>query len=274
MARARGSSSQPGDPPSITPEAAVPLLRRQHERGDSILASRPIPLDIYDGWHSTTLSHLVRAFGSKDNNVSAFETIGRLLFVGPETEQEAELDRSKYLSRKLVLLVSCIEQLEDLLEIDPGRKAVPKDARRAPSKVNVFIGHGHNSQWRELLNFLRRDERYNVIAYETGVRAGYATSEVLQELVEKADIAFIVHTGEDETSTGEFRARENVVHEAGLFQGKLGFKRAIVLLEEGCEEYSNIFGISQLRFSKGMINTTFGDVVQTIHREFPAVPSR
>jgi predicted nucleotide-binding protein len=34
-----------------------------------------------------------------------------------------------------------------------------------------------------------------------------------------------------------------VIHEAGLFQGKLGFARAIVLLEQDCNEFSNIAGL-------------------------------
>ena len=43
-------------------------------------------------------------------------------------------------------------------------------------------------------------------------------------------------------------ARENVVHEAGLYQGKLGFSKAIILLEEGCEALSNVQGLGQIRF--------------------------
>lgn len=78
-------------------------------------------------------------------------------------------------------------------------------------------------------------------------------------------------TGEDATSQGNIRARQNVVHEAGLFQGKLGFERAIVLLEEGVEEFSNIHGIVQIRFSKGKIRETFGDVLATLRREFQTV---
>jgi predicted nucleotide-binding protein len=42
----------------------------------------------------------------------------------------------------------------------------------------------------------------------------------------------------------------NVVHEAGLFQGRLGFTRAIIMLEEGCEEFSNIEGLGQLRLNR------------------------
>ena len=89
-------------------------------------------------------------------------------------------------------------------------------------------------------------------------------------MLDKADIAFIVHTAEDEMPGAPTRARENVVHEAGLFQGKLGFARAIIILERGCSEYSNIVGLGQIRFDKDQINGTFGDVVQVLQREFPA----
>jgi predicted nucleotide-binding protein len=59
-----------------------------------------------------------------------------------------------------------------------------------------------------------------------------------------------------------------VVHEIGLFQGRLGFNRAIVLLEDGVEEFSNIHGIEQIRFSKGNIRETYGEILATIKREF------
>jgi len=67
---------------------------------------------------------------------------------------------------------------------------------------------------------------------------------------------------------GEFRARQNVVHETGLFQGKLGFSRAIVVVEEGVEVFSNLQGIDQIRYSKGNIKETFGAVLATLRREF------
>jgi hypothetical protein len=39
-----------------------------------------------------------------------------------------------------------------------------------------------------------------------------------------------------------------------LFQGRLGFDRATVLLEEGCEKFSNIHGLGRIRFPKGNIS--------------------
>ncbi len=87
-------------------------------------------------------------------------------------------------------------------------------------------------------------------------------------MLEKSSIAFLVMTAEDEDSAGKMHARENVIHELGLFQGRLGFPRAIALIEESTNEFSNIHGIQQIRFSKGNIKESFGDVVATIKREF------
>ena len=75
-------------------------------------------------------------------------------------------------------------------------------------------------------------------------------------------------TGEDETIDHELMPRLNVVHELGLFQGSLGFSRAIMLLEEGTKEFSNMKGIHQIRFAKGNIKETFGEILATIKREF------
>ena len=38
----------------------------------------------------------------------------------------------------------------------------------------------------------------------------------------------------------------NVIHEVGLFQGRLGANKAIILLEDGCEEFSNIQGLVRM----------------------------
>ena len=86
-------------------------------------------------------------------------------------------------------------------------------------------------------------------------------------MLDAAAIAFLVMTGEDELADGDIHARMNVVHEAGLFQGRLGFTRAIVLLEEGCAEFSNIHGLGQIRFPEGNIKAAFEDIRQVLERE-------
>jgi len=86
-------------------------------------------------------------------------------------------------------------------------------------------------------------------------------------MLDAAAIAFLVMTAEDEQTDGTVRARENVVHEAGLFQGRLGFTRAIVVLEEGCQEFSNIHGLGQIRFPKGRIAAAFEEIPKVLERE-------
>ena len=86
-------------------------------------------------------------------------------------------------------------------------------------------------------------------------------------------MAFLVCTAEDEHADSTQHARENVVHEAGLFQGRLGFERAIILLEEGCAEFSNIHGLGQIRFPKGNISAVFEEIRTVLEREGISPPA-
>lgn len=133
--------------------------------------------------------------------------------------------------------------------------------------VKIFIGHGRDNQWKDLKDHLHEHHGFEVVAYEIGPRAGLSVKEVLEEMLIKSSFAFLVLTGEDLHADGELHARENVIHELGLFQGKWGFRRAVALLEEGVKEFSNILGVNQIRFRKGNIRETFGDVLATVKRE-------
>ena len=97
--------------------------------------------------------------------------------------------------------------------------------------------------------------------------AGVPTAERLGEMLDAAAFAFLIMTAEDEQPDGKVRARENVVHEAGLFQGRLGFKKAIILLEAGCEEFSNIHGLGYIGFPKGNIGAKFEEIRRVLERE-------
>ena len=132
----------------------------------------------------------------------------------------------------------------------------------------VFIGHGHDLQWRELKDHLQDKHNFEVDAYEVGARAGHSVRDIIQEMLDKSSIALLVMTAEDCMEDGTMRARQNVVHEAGLFQGHLGFTRAIMIVEKGVEDFSNISSIEQIRFSQGNIQEAFGDIVATLNREF------
>jgi predicted nucleotide-binding protein len=86
-------------------------------------------------------------------------------------------------------------------------------------------------------------------------------------MLDSAAIAFLIMTAEDEMADGALQARMNVVHEAGLFQGRLGFTKSIVLLEGGCEQFSNIEGLGQIRFPPGNISAAFEEIRRVLERE-------
>jgi predicted nucleotide-binding protein len=160
-----------------------------------------------------------------------------------------------------------IETVFNIFEQQLGSSRLPVSEKKRPKPV-IFIEHGRSNIWRDLKDHLQDKHGYQVEAYEVSSRAGHTIRDILEEMLEESSCAFLVLTGEDETSDGKLLARQNVVHETGLFQGRLGFSRAIVLLEEGTEEFSNIAGIQQIRFSKGNIKETFGEVSAVLRREF------
>ena len=142
--------------------------------------------------------------------------------------------------------------------------------------TKVFIGHGRSPIWRELKDFLKDRLGLQVEEFNSVPTAGRATKERLLEMMDEAAFAFLVMTGDDEfrVVTGEdgqpdtrLYPRLNVVHEAGLFQGRLGFERAIVLLEEGCEEFSNIEGVTQIRFPRNDISAKSEEIRRVLERE-------
>ena len=165
--------------------------------------------------------------------------------------------------------ISCINNLEEL-----ARKAGSHLMRKQRQKrkfemvgTNVFIGHGHSSIWRDLKDFISARLALPYDEFNRVPVAGVTSITRLSEMLDAATIALIILTGEDEQADGALHARMNAVHEAGLFQGRLGFTKAIILLEEGCEEFSNIQGLGQIRFPKGNIKSVFEEIRKVLERE-------
>ncbi|VVH62605.1 hypothetical protein BSPWISOX_1554 [uncultured Gammaproteobacteria bacterium] len=132
---------------------------------------------------------------------------------------------------------------------------------------NIFIGHGKSANWRELKDFVNDKLKLPWDEFNRVPVAGVTNTARLSEMLDQARFAFLVMTAEDEQADGNHHARMNVIHEVGLFQGRLGFKRAIVLLEEGCKEFSNIQGLGQIRYPKGNISAIFEKIRTVLERE-------
>ncbi len=140
----------------------------------------------------------------------------------------------------------------------------------SPQK-RVFIGHGHDAQWRVVKDCLA-SWGLRATYFESVSAVGKFTSEVLTEQALGADFAVIVVTGDDEGSGGQRRGRQNVVHEIGLMQGRLGWTKVAVLLEEGVEPFSNIAGLQYIPFSKGRVHQALHELQNTLVREGLILP--
>ncbi|PJZ75296.1 TIR domain-containing protein [Leptospira neocaledonica] len=160
-------------------------------------------------------------------------------------------------------LIQISEKLKDYLELKE-LNIMNSDQ----TKINkIFIGHGRSLAWRDLKDFISERLKIEYEEFNRSPSAGMATKERLEQMLSSCTFAFLVMTAEDTGVDDKKYARSNVVHEIGLFQGRLGFTKAIILLEEGCEEFSNIVGLTQIRFPKDSIKSCFEEIRRVLERE-------
>lgn len=164
-------------------------------------------------------------------------------------------------------------QIEDLGEYAMHAVRYLKQRHKMKGKTiarkdgKIFIGHGRSPIWMELKGFIQDNLGLVPDEFNRESPAGKSTKERLLEMLDGASFAFLIMTAEDERADGVKLARQNVIHEAGLFQGRLGFERAIILLEEGCEEFSNVHGLGQIRFPSGKIMAQSEEIRKVLKRE-------
>lgn len=165
-------------------------------------------------------------------------------------------------TRQNMMSIESVRKLKELVELAATHMERRERAKvdRNDNRQNVFIGHGHSLIWRELKDFIQDRLGLEWDEFDRVPAAGLSITERLCEMLDNATFALLLLTADDEQADGSRQARMNVIHEAGLFQGRLGFDRAIILLEEGCADFSNIHGLVQIRFPKGKIGASFEDI--------------
>lgn len=166
------------------------------------------------------------------------------------TRNSETVDRIQFLFQKLSTLNPT--QLSD--EIESVKSKLRKSTK---GQGKIFIGHGRNKIWARLQVFLQDELRLQTLSFESESRTGESIVNILSEILDNASFAILVMTAEDETGSGRLRARQNVVHESGLFQGRLGFQKVVILKEDTTEEFSNIAGLQYIPFTGDNIEQTF-----------------
>jgi sugar/nucleoside kinase (ribokinase family) len=110
------------------------------------------------------------------------------------------------------------------------------DSQRQPrgDADGVFIAHGRSPQWLAVKEFVDVEFGRRAMAFDAGAWSGKSVTEALNRYLDQCGFAVCVLTAEDVTVDRPEWARQNVVHEVGLFQGRYGTKRVVLLVEEGC----------------------------------------
>ena len=151
-------------------------------------------------------------------------------------------------------------------QLEPKRTAELKPIP-PPKPDRVFLGHGRNPLWSKVHIHLKDELRLSVEAWESESRASRYPLDVLKQLLDSCTFAVLVQTGEDQTSDGTMRARQNVVHEIGLFQGRLGFERVALVAQEDIESFSNIQGLQVIYFPGQKIEAAYYELDKMLVRE-------
>ncbi len=132
--------------------------------------------------------------------------------------------------------------------------------------AKIFIGHGHHVAWKELYLMLTKSFKVEAEPFEFNSAPGDQVIATLERLLAECPFAFIIMTAEKQTTEGEFLARANLYHEAGLWQGKHGFGNAVILLDQQATTFSNNQGLLYIRFDRDNVNASYPEIHKTLKR--------
>jgi predicted nucleotide-binding protein len=198
-----------------------------NEEFESALLSLITKGAIYGVGHSSHLEDLGITF-CVDGEISV--VAGKYIFLNPSAVQRVKIPRKS-----------------------KGR-SMPEDEEQ---EFKVFVSHGRNSLWHEVSRFIEKQLEIETVELEEQLNQGKTIIEKLEDAVSECSFAIVVMTAEDEQKSGQYRTRQNVIHEIGYLQGSLGRENVLVLKESGVEEFSNISGIVYESFYDHSIRSTF-----------------
>lgn len=185
---------------------------------------------------------------------------GGIYIPPPQASKNQTIVKQLYqLSKKIEQ--SSDEQLKnELAKQKPTIKGISKGGGK------IFIGHGRSKLWARVQLFLQDDFNLETLTFESESRTSETIVSILESFLEESSFAILILTAEDETTEGKVRARQNVIHEAGLFQGRLGFDKVVILKQNQTEEFSNIAGLQYIPFSEDNIEQCFYELQRKLKK--------
>lgn len=235
-------------------ETLLETSRKAHSRPTTSFS----PDDVADYFYITDKQiHLLRKeLADLYSDFSSLE-------ISPKTKMTEQADHPYYFSRnQLESLSRYINQVFELR----SNSELATPVTDLPSKV--FISHGRTNDWTEVQDFIERDMDIPTLELAQEPNRGRSVLQKLDEESSHCNYAVIVMTGEDSDAEGNLKARENVMHEIGYFQGKFGLSAVCLLHEEGTNIPSNIQGLVYIPFPNGYVSATFGALMRELKAFF------
>ena len=236
-----------------------------------------LEIQVYSQKELTDFEHAIEKW--TDYNITLFNTLfddsplsslvhgNKMVWVTNQSLSQETDGHKRDIARWTNDLESIYEQLKLYEELPSDTQQPTNQDTTNNENKKYFIGHGRSLEWLKLKDFLENTLGLEYEEFNSIPQAGKITSIRLKEMLESCCMAFLIMTGEDEHTDGTLHARSNVIHEIGLFQAQLGYERAIILLEDGCEIFSNIHGITYIPFPKGNIEAAFEKIRGVLKRE-------
>jgi predicted nucleotide-binding protein len=243
----------------LSPAQAVPLLRKVFDTGTKELDVPERNTVALVTWLRHVSLLLSEIEGVSETSLNAMDRALHYWGFGTGTNGKALSPDDAFLIGMGLLRTQII-----VLNAKAAISDTSADSKSVGRKV--FIGHGRNPAWMALDKFLDKDLHLEIVEFNSEPTAGGTIIDRLKAMLGSVGFAFLIMTAEDHVGKRKdgIRARQNVIHEIGLFQGRLGFDKAIILLEEGCERFSNIDGLIYIPFPPGNIKAAFHDIRKTL----------
>ncbi|MDR6158620.1 putative nucleotide-binding protein [Chryseobacterium sp. SLBN-27] len=228
----------------------------------------------FSAWNDYNSELLKQAFNRPDNEYRyQYDKAGvlsiRVFTVGHQTSFREEINE---FVQKFNSKIDNLTKLKNKIELIPNEvenndiNQISITAKKEIKNKKIFIGHGRSKLYARLQLFLKEDLNIDSFTFESESRTGESIIQILEEFLENSNFAILILTAEDETLEGKLRARQNVIHECGLFQGKLGFNNVVLLKQHETEELTNLAGLQYISFSGDNIEQTFYEIQRKLKK--------
>jgi len=133
--------------------------------------------------------------------------------------------------------------------------------------TGVLLVHDEDPQWRAVRRFIAEDCRLMTYEVSSVDMEPDDFIELMREHLARCSFAVCLLCATETMADGHIRADQDIVYQAGLFQGRYGFGRVAILAEEGCGTFSNIAGLIRLSYPPKLVDSTFFELERMLRRE-------